>query len=81
MPVNRHCDIRARTVVSAFAAAFTALPIALFAPAPALVVATSLVSSQYSYAPAVIAVPPPVALGKSNTPSTASAPSVFAAIA
>jgi len=45
------------------------------------VVATPFVASQYTRAPAVTAVPVPVALAMSKTPWTAKAPLVFAGIA
>jgi len=48
---------------------------------PEEVVATPFVASQYTRAPAVTAVPVPVALAMSKTPWTAKAPLVFAGIA
>ena len=50
-------------------------------PLPEEVVATPFVASQYTRAPAVTAVPVPVALAMSKTPWTAKAPLVFAGIA
>ena len=59
-------------MVSASTVAFTALPISLFAPAAAFLVAFWAAASQYVSVPAGMALPPPTALLKSKTPVTAS---------